>query len=301
MDGSLAMITLLQLKYFQKLAATEHITQTAKDLFISQTALSSMIIGLEKELGVQLFDRSKRSIHLNEAGRIYLKYVDEIFMALDNANSALRDMTDSRETLVSLAVSSSLVWAPLFHSFHKAFPNYSLKQFNYAIDGLTKAMHDNELDFVIAGEGDISAEGLERALIKYDRIYLCVSQNNKFAKREEVFLSELKDEPFISLPIDAPWRKYCDELFQKAGYSVSPVVECDYTMRAPLIESEFGIALTSSSAREVDLLKPNVYIPIADDFATRKMELYWNPKRYMSQAAHDFMEFCKTYWPDQQD
>ena len=40
----------------------EHITQTAKDLYISQTALSSMIIGLEKELGVQLFDRSKRSL-----------------------------------------------------------------------------------------------------------------------------------------------------------------------------------------------------------------------------------------------
>ena len=51
------MITLLQLEYFRKLAATEHITQTAKELYISQTALSSMIIGLEKELGVQLFAR----------------------------------------------------------------------------------------------------------------------------------------------------------------------------------------------------------------------------------------------------
>ena len=64
------MITLLQLDYFRRLAATEHITQTAKDLFISQTALSSMIISLEKELGVQLFDRSKRSIRLNQAGKL---------------------------------------------------------------------------------------------------------------------------------------------------------------------------------------------------------------------------------------
>ena len=71
------MITLLQLDYFRRLAATEHITQTAKELFISQTALSSMIISLEKELGVQLFDRSKRSIRLNQAGKLYLQYVDE--------------------------------------------------------------------------------------------------------------------------------------------------------------------------------------------------------------------------------
>ncbi len=293
------MITLLQLKYFQKLAATEHITQTAKDLYISQTALSSMIIGLEKELGVQLFDRSKRSIHLNEAGRTYLKYVDEVFTSLEDGQAALRDMTESRETQVSIAVGSSLVWSPLFHSFHKLYPKYSLKQFNYTTDGLSKAMRNREVDFVIAGKGDIPSEGLEKTLIKYDSIYLCVSPNSKFAQRKEVFLSELKDEPFISLPVGAPWRKYCDELFEKAGYSISPVVECDYTMRAPLIESEFGIALTSSSARDVDLLKPNKYIPIADDFATRKMELYWSPKRYMSKAAHDFMEFCKNYWSGQ--
>ena len=100
------MITLLQLEYFRKLAATEHITQTAKELYISQTALSSMIIGLEKELGAQLFERSKRSIRLNEAGRTYLKYVDQIFTAMDNGRAALRDMTESREKEVSIAVGS---------------------------------------------------------------------------------------------------------------------------------------------------------------------------------------------------
>jgi len=91
------MITLLQLDYFRKLAATEHITQTAKELYISQTALSSMIIGLEKELGVQLFDRSKRSIRLNQAGKLYLQYVNEVFAALDNGISALQELTETAE------------------------------------------------------------------------------------------------------------------------------------------------------------------------------------------------------------
>ena len=76
------MITLLQLDYFRKLAAVEHITKTAQELRISQTALSSMIINLERELGVQLFDRSKRTIRLNDAGRLYLKYVNDVFTAV---------------------------------------------------------------------------------------------------------------------------------------------------------------------------------------------------------------------------
>ena len=66
------MITLLQLDYFRRLAATEHITATARELFISQTALSSMIISLEKELGVQLFDRS-RAEAFKAAGRIIVE------------------------------------------------------------------------------------------------------------------------------------------------------------------------------------------------------------------------------------
>ena len=102
------MITLLQLDYFRRLAASEHITATAKELFISQTALSSMIISLERELGVQLFDRSRRSIRLNAAGRTYLGYVNQVFAALDNGLAAIKDLEDTREQQVSMAVGSSL-------------------------------------------------------------------------------------------------------------------------------------------------------------------------------------------------
>ena len=290
------MITLLQLEYFRKLAATEHITQTAKELYISQTALSSMIIGLEKELGVQLFERSKRSIRLNEAGRTYLKYVDQIFTAMDNGRAALRDLTESREKEVSIAVGSSLVWVPFFREFHKHFKGYALQQYNWSVNELSTALHSMQVDFIIAGDGDIPTEGLERAWIKDDEIYLCVPKSHRFYDRESVTMEEIRDEQFISLPKGAPWRVYCDWLFERAGISVRPVLECDYTMRAPLIESEFGVALTSGSAFEVDLLKPNHYVRISDDYAKRKMYLYWNPNRYMSKAAQDFKDFCLRYW-----
>ena len=297
------MITLLQLEYFRKLAATEHITQTAKELYISQTALSSMIIGLEKELGVQLFERSKRSIHLNEAGRTYLKYVDQVFTAMDNGRAALRDLTDSREREVSIAVGSSLVWAPFFREFHKHFKGYALQQYNWSVNELSTALQSMKVDFVIAGDGDIPAEGLDKAWIKDDEIYLCVPKSHRLYEVESVRMEELRDESFISLPKGAPWRVYCDWLFEQAGISVRPVLECDYTMRAPLIESEFGVALTSGSAFDVDLLKPNHYVRIEDEYAKRKMYLYWNPELYMSKAARDFKDFCLQFWnpPEQND
>ena len=292
------MITILQLDYFRKLAATEHITATAKELHISQTALSSMIIGLERELGIQLFDRSKRTVHLNEAGRIYLTYVNQLFAALENGQAALNDLAYRREQQVSMAVGSSLVWMPMLHAFHSRYPDTILKQSNLPAEKLNLALEEMSVDFVIAGDEDVFVPGLASRHIKDDGIYLCVPAEHPLAGRESVFLREVKDESFISLPAGSPWRNCCDRLFERAGLNVHISVECDYTMRGPLIASGFGVALTTSTAKSVDLLKPNRYIRIADEIALRHMCLFWNPKRYMSRAAQAFSDFCVEYYRD---
>lgn len=290
------MITLLQLDYFRKLAAVEHITKTAQELHISQTALSSMIINLERELGVQLFDRSKRTIRLNDAGRVYLKYVNDIFTALENGRSALQDINASRERSVRLATGTSSVWSPLFHDFCKAYPHYSLKQSNHTIPQLEKALTEMTVDFVLAGESDLNVADMEKTFFKTDSIYLCVSESHPLAHRESVYMEELRNEGFISLNETAPWNAYCDRIFTMAGYTPRVVLECDYTLRASLIASNFGVALTSGSAREVDLLKPNRYIQVADSYAVRRMCLYHNPQRYMTNATRDFLDFCVGYY-----
>ena len=290
------MITLLQLDYFRRLAATEHITATARELFISQTALSNMLIGLEKELGVQLFDRIGRSIRLNEAGRVYLKYVNEVFSSLDNGRSALEDISRKKEQQVSVATASSQVWVPMLHAFHSAYPQLALRQFNLTQQQMNQALADMSVDFVLAGTEEIDPEGLEATFIREESIYLCVPAEHPLADRSSVSLAEIRDEPFISLTEGSPWRTYCDNLFREAGVRVHTAVECDYTLRGPMITSGFGLALTSSAGREVDLLKPNRYILVSDSCARRVIYLFRNPKRYLSSAAEQFRDFCVGFY-----
>ena len=59
------------LKYFLTVAELNNITQAAERLHITQPTLSRQIIELEKELGVKLFDREKRQMHLNKAGVLF--------------------------------------------------------------------------------------------------------------------------------------------------------------------------------------------------------------------------------------
>lgn len=290
------MISLLQLEYFRKLCATQHITHTAKQLYISQTALSSMIIGLEQELGVKLFDRLGRSIRLNASGKIYLKYVNDAFAALENGRNALHDLQDTEQKEVSLAVGSSLVWLPMLYEFHRRYPDCSIRQTNCTLARLRELLENREVDFVIAGLDDLPHKDLCYTEIREDRTYFCVSKQHHLANRASVSMRDLRDELFINLPVGTPWRAFCDKIFSQAGFPCKTVLECDYSLRAPLIESNFGAALTSSSAYNINLLKPNCYILVSDDYTRRPMALFWNPNKYLSRAALQFKEFCPSYY-----
>ena len=76
---------LQQLKYFKAVADVGKISEAAEKLFVSAPALSVSITRLEKELGVQLFDRTNNRILLNKQGEIFLKHVNQILDTLENA------------------------------------------------------------------------------------------------------------------------------------------------------------------------------------------------------------------------
>jgi DNA-binding transcriptional LysR family regulator len=65
-----------QLEYFRAVAKTEHFRKASEQLSISQPALSRSITKLEEELGISLFDRTGRSVKLNQFGRLFLKRVE---------------------------------------------------------------------------------------------------------------------------------------------------------------------------------------------------------------------------------
>ena len=70
------MISLLQLQYFRELAKGDSLSKTAQNLYVSQSTLSASISKMEKELGVQLFNRDRNGMDFNEYGTSSLKDID---------------------------------------------------------------------------------------------------------------------------------------------------------------------------------------------------------------------------------
>jgi DNA-binding transcriptional LysR family regulator len=285
------MVTLQQYRYFRELAASEHLTQTAEKLHVTQTSLSNTIINMERQIGVKLFDRTGRSIRLNEVGRAYYAYVEEALSALDSAQAMVNEYLNRESHSVSVAMSSSHVWTSLIQGFHVKYQDYNIHQVNCTRLQCRELLVNQGTDLVIAGTDDLVLSGLEYQVFRRERLYLCVYKGHPFASRESIHLAETKNESFINLPESESFRIFCDKLFQKVGISYNTSIECDYIMRGKLIEAGFGVALTTGKFIEKNMLGNNVFIPIADDFAVRPIAIIWNPRHYLGQAARDFLAY----------
>ena len=86
-----------QLLYFKTVAEDGRISVAARKLYVTAPAVSIAITNLEKELGVQLFDRVKNRLILNEYGNVYLHYVNNIFNELSQAKQAVQTVQVSEE------------------------------------------------------------------------------------------------------------------------------------------------------------------------------------------------------------
>ena len=102
---------LLQLRYFLVAAKYQHMTKAAEVLQIAQPALSQSIKRLEQELGVSLFEREKRTIRLNDAGRFLEQKLLPIMAALDEIPSEIRkkEQMNQRTIRLNLLAATRLV------------------------------------------------------------------------------------------------------------------------------------------------------------------------------------------------
>ena len=95
---------LKKLFYFHIVAKHQNVTRAAQELYISQPALTKMIKGLEKELGLPLFCKKGRNIYLTEFGEYLKERTDKIFAIMGGITDELNKMKNEANNTIKLNV-----------------------------------------------------------------------------------------------------------------------------------------------------------------------------------------------------
>lgn len=288
------MISILQLQYFQFLAREQHLTNAAAQLHVSQSTLSMMLKKMEDELGTPLFDRKNHRLLLNDYGAEYLKYVDSALDSLERGRQRIETLLHANSQKLAISVSHAQVWMDRILGFKKLYPSSYIALFAEDMHRYGEMICDYTLDFVISGIGDFEDDRIDSYVFSKVGIVACLPKDHPLAKRDGLYLRELDNVPYIDLSPGLPFRKYCDNLFEKAGATCNRYMECDYDIRRRLIAEGQGYALTPDADVTRVSYMNCAFVPIKDPVAVRDLALFWKKGRSFTPIMRAFYDYIKV-------
>ncbi len=188
-----------RLKTFKKVAEKLSFTKAAKELFITQPAVTKHIIILEEEFNAKLFIRKGNKIELTEAGNIlfqYAKKIENIYNQLDFELSALNQKQRGKIKIGASTTMTQYVLPQLMGSFKSKFKDLSVSVINGNTEQIEKALNNNSIDLGII-EGQSKRSDFHYLKFLKDEIVLVARNANPMAKKAEISLSELQKLPLI--------------------------------------------------------------------------------------------------------
>lgn len=197
---------LRHLTAFTAVAEELHFGRAAKRLQMAQPPLSQQIRQLEKELGVQLFERNTRSVRLTSAGESFLEPVRTVLDDLDTAVRAAKaaGRGEYGRVTIGFAGASSHETLPLLtRAVRAAHPGIELamKGQTYANVALSRVA-DGSLDLGFV-RLPVTQPGVAHRVIDEEELLCALPSDHPLARLEAVPIGVLADEPFVSFPANS--------------------------------------------------------------------------------------------------
>lgn len=285
-------MTLMQLQYFRVLAKVLHYTKASQELHISQPNLSYAIAELEKELGVNLFEKVDKKLKLSQYGEYFLTYVEQALDIMDEGVKRVMAIKGAMAGEVCLgyiySLASSLI-PKIIEGFQKkedtAAISFKFKQ--NLQNNLLEDLKTGEIDLALCVEEDPLTVSIP---IFEQELYAVVAKEHPLAGRREIEIEEIADLPFVLLHKDSGLRKLIMGEFKKRGFTPNVVFEayeCNATLQ--FVSLNFGVTIIPDV--------PGInYAPVAKIRITtpgfrRKIYLSWMNKKTLIPPARKVRDY----------
>jgi len=246
-----------QVRYFLALAQELHFWNAAEKLFITQSALSRQIKAMEDELGVQLFERSKRSVKLTSAGAFLYEQWKRISEEIERVHRQARSIHEGVFGSLSIAYPGSIAYGflpALVSSIADALPQVRLELVEPTDVSVEQMLLNHQLDLALRRD-PATNPSLQSSVLYSEHFALIVPEAHPLRNENFESLAQVKGERFIlsGLQHQTYYVNSLRELFR--SYEFEPNVH---------IESDFGAMIISLVSRGLGVsIMPGSYVSSA--------------------------------------
>lgn len=282
-----------QLAYFRKVAETSSLSRAAAELHITQPAVSKQIRSLEDELGERLFDRIGKKVFLTRAGEVLLTHVDRILRSVDEAKTAVRDLSAecSGELVIGTSDHISIHRLPdVLKACITAFPKIDLKLRCHRSETILELVAKNQVDLGVITLQKTPPNITSRVIWK-DPMSLVVPVGHPLTSAKRVRLKDIVQHGMILTEHATETRKMVDDVFAAQGFTPNVAMEVAYieTIKS-LVRTGLGIAILPDRAVDAEVKSGALMrLRITDAAFTRNLGVVYLKDKFLSRPAVEFL------------
>ena len=258
------------------------LSATAERLFVSQPSISSSMKMLEKELGVQLFDRSKNKIVLNEVGLEAAQLAEDY---LKREDFMVRQIQEKAWQMRTLTVSSYIfnLRKDLVSRLSVLFPERNIISEQLSSEQLPLGLLQGRFDYIIT-EYEIDEPNVCCVPYVTDKLWICLNKNDPLAHKRSIDINDLKNEKILLWAQSGFWASYIRKQYGQIVQLITVSGEQEYydlidafDIRAFILDT----TLSSAPNRQ----NRHIYVPLSDAAAQKTFYLCCQTKneRYIPQ------------------
>ena len=286
---------------FVAVAEELHFGRAASRLQMAQSPLSQTIRKLEKDIGVQLFERSTRSVALTAGGHTFLPHAYRVLEDVETARQATRASAGDvygRVTIGFAGVLNHRALPPLTRTARQRYPNIELTLLGRVMtrDAISQ-LESGALDLAFVGL-PVASTSVTARLIRREPFGAVLPLDHRLASEREIDLRELADDGFVTTPLSAgsALQESTMRACVDAGFRPRVVQEItDPYMILMLVAAGVGVALMTSGV--ADITPPGtVFVPLTGDATYMNHGIAWSPQK-MSPALAAVLEVADEILP----
>ncbi|SFM22294.1 LysR family transcriptional regulator [Variovorax sp. OV329] len=292
-------LTLRQLRAFLAVADCASFTEAARQLHLTQAAMSVLVRELEAELGVRVLDRSTRRVDLTEAGRDLYPFAQRVLRELEDAVHSVGELRDKKKGLLRVAAPQMMactLMPQVIAAYRERHPQVEVQLSDTVPELMLERVLSAQVELAVGPDVAAPPE-LERRPLLRDRHHFICQPDHPLARRKQVRWRELAGLPFIA-PTHDFMRRLAPEL-AAAGLEapmVLPVHQVSYmTTALGLVAAGLGVSAVPSYAAPLVQGHGLVMRPLVDPVFYREVCIFSAAARSLSPAAQSFVEFMADF------
>lgn len=287
---------LRDLRYFETIAALEHVGRAAQKLHRTQPALTSSIRRLEQACGTPLFERSGRGIRLTAAGQVLLQWARRLRLDVEDARREISAIGRGLSGTVRIGVvptAAQFLLPAAVRALLAQAPGVTLKTVVGLIDTLKPMLRAGELDLMIGTES-AAEPGVTQMYVAQDEIVVAARRDHAIL-RQRAKLADLCAYRWVLQPPGAPTRDWLDHTFRRHGLPPPQVqIESSSLLMLPALIAETGLLSFISRHHLHQPGTPLREVPIAQATMRRRLVVVIRSQGYLAPAAQRLVELLRA-------